>query len=123
MSPEDIKKSFETAQRAYARAERAKTCGEAQNNLRLGQKHEQRARDALREFIPAKLEYRHYSQIQRHLFELKTSMASAESNAHQNRLAQCKISQMQYESAAAAARVDKTDASIERQYRKRTKRR
>jgi hypothetical protein len=122
MNIADTKKALLTAQRAYARAMRAKTCGEAANNLRLGQKQEQRAREALREILPAKLEYRHWSPDRKELFELVGHLPHAEMNAHLHRLDKCGVTQMQHEQRAAANRVDKTDSSRERQERKRPKR-
>ncbi len=123
MNAADTKKALLTAQRAYARALRATSCGLANNNLRLGQQAEQRARAGLRELIPKKLEYRHYSPTQRELFELQQQLPNAEYNAHLHRLATCGITQMQHEQRAAAERVDKTDSSRERNYRKRPKKR
>lgn len=121
MNIADTKKALLTAQRAYARAMRAKTCGEAANNLRLGQKQEQRAREALREILPAKLEYRHWSPDRKELFELVGHLPNAEMNAHLHRLEKCGVTQMQWEHRAAAERVDKTDSARERQERKRPK--
>ena len=121
MNAADTKKALLTAQRAYERAMRAKTCGEAANNLRIGQKQEQRAREALRELLPTKLEYRHWSPDRKELFALVGTLPNAEMNAHLHRLRTCGITQMQYEQRAAAERVDKTDSSRERQYRKRPK--
>lgn len=121
MNAAETKKALLTAQRAYARALRADTCGLASNNLRLGQQAEQRARAGLRTLIPKKLEYRHYSPTQRELLALDAQLPNAEMNAHLHRLNKCGITQMQHEQRAAAARVDKTDSSRERQYRKRPK--
>lgn len=121
MNAADTKKALLTAQRAYARAMRADSCGVANNNLHLGQKWEQRGRDGVRALIPKKLEYRHYSPVQRELFELQAQLPNAEYNAHLHRLAKCDITQMQHEQRAAAARVDKTDSARERHYRKRPK--
>jgi hypothetical protein len=115
------KKALLTAQRAYARAMRAKSCGEAANNLRLGQKAEQRARDALRELLPAKLEYRHWSPERKELFELVGHLPNAEYNAHLHRLQKCGVTEMEHMRRAAADRVDKTDSARERQERKRPK--
>lgn len=123
MNAADTKKALLTAQRAYERAMRAKTCGEAANNLRIGQKQEQRAREALRELLPKTLEYRHWSPERKELFALQAQLPNAEMNAHLHRLNKCGITQMQYEQRAAADRVDKTDAARERQYRKRPKKR
>lgn len=117
----DTKKALLTAQRAYERAMRARSCGEAANNLRLGQKWEQRGREGVRENLPTKLEYKYWSPERRELFELQQMLPNAEMNAHQHRLDKCGITQMQHEQRAAADRVDKTDASRERQYRKRRK--
>jgi len=122
MNVADTKKAILTAQRAYARAMRAKTCGEAANNLRLGQKQEQRAREALREILPTKLEYRHWSPERKELFELVGHLPNAEMNAHLHRLDKCGITQLQWEYRAAENRIDKTDSSRERQERKRPKR-
>lgn len=123
MNAADTKKALLTASRAYDRAARAKSCALASTNLRLGQQWEQRARDALRELLPKKLEYRHWSPERKELLELVGQLPNAESNAHHNRLDRCGITQMQHEQRAAAERVDKTDSSRERQYRKRPKKR
>ena len=119
----DTKKALLTAARAYDRAMRAKTCALASTNLRLGQEWGHRGYTGYREHVPAKLEYSRMAPAQRELFELWGSLANAESRAHENRLDRCGITQMQHEQRAAAARVDKTDSSRERQYRKRPKRR
>jgi len=121
MNATDTKKALLTAQRAYARAMRAKTCGEAANNLRIGQKQEQRAREALRELLPTKLEYRHWAPERKELFALVGTLPNAEYNAHLHRLAKCNVTEMEHMRRAAADRVDKTDSSRERQYRKRPK--
>ena len=124
MNVADTKKALLTAQRAYGRAMRAKTCGEAANNLRLGQKQEQRAREALREILPAKLEYRHWSPERKELFELVGHLPNAEMNAHLHRLDKCGITQSQYERQAAEARMHEKygpEKSRERQERKRPK--
>lgn len=121
MNATDTKKALLTAYRAYERAMRAKTCGEAANNLRLGQKYQQRAWESLQTLVPRKLEPRHYSPAQRELLALDAQLPNAEMNAHLHRLNKCGVTQMQHEQRAAAARVDKTDSSRERQYRKRPK--
>lgn len=123
MNIADTKKALLTASRAYDRAMRAKSCGEAANNFRLGQKWEQRGREGVRENIPTKLEYRHWSPERKELFELQAALPNAEMNAHLHRLDKCGITQMQHEQRAAADRVDKTDSARERQYRKRPKKR
>jgi hypothetical protein len=126
MNVADTKKALLTAQRAYARAMHSKTCGEAANNLRLGQKYQQRAREALREILPAKLEYRHWSPERKELFELVGHLPNAEMNAHLHRLEKCGVTQMQHERQAAEERVREKygpEKSRERQERKRPKRR
>jgi hypothetical protein len=125
MNIADTKKALLTAQRAYDRAMRAKTCTLAATNLRLGQEWEQRARAGVRENLPTKLEYRHWSPERKELFELQATLANAEMNAHQNRLEQCGITQMQHERAYWEERArseSAADKSHERQYRKRSKR-
>jgi len=124
MNIADTKKALLTAARAYDRAMRAKTCGEAANNLRLGQKVEQRAREALRELLPTKLEYRHWSPERKELFELVGHLPNAEMNAHLHRLDKCGITQMQYERQAAEERTRVAhgpEKSRERHERKRPK--
>ncbi len=121
MTPDAIKQAFLTAQRAYQRTLKAKSCGLATNNFKLGQKQEQKARTALRELIPTKLEWRHYSQMQRHLSELQATLPNIEYNAHLHRLEQCGVGVLEHEYRAAADRIDKTDSARERQDRKRSK--
>jgi hypothetical protein len=124
MNVADTKKALLTASRAYTRAMRAGACGPANNNLRLGQKWEQRGRDGVRALIPAKLEWRHYSPVQRELVELQQALPNAEYNAHLHRLGLCKVSQMDYERHAAEDRARSAhgaDKSRERRERKRPK--
>lgn len=126
MNAADTKKALLTAQRAYERAMRAKTCGEAANNLRLGQKWEQRGREGVRALIPQKLEYRHYSPMQRELFELQQLVPAFEWRAHEHRLKKCGLTQLQYEHAYWEDRARSegaADRASERQYRKRPKKR
>jgi hypothetical protein len=126
MNAADTKKALLTAQRAYDRATRAKTCALAQTNLRLGQQWGQRGYEGYREHVPAKLEYSRMAPAQRELFELWGSLANAESRAHENRLDRCGITQTQHERAYwedRARSADAADKSRERQYRKRSKKR
>jgi hypothetical protein len=122
MNAADTKKALLTAQRAYDRAMRAKTCAPAQTNLRLGQKWGQRGHEGVRALI-GKTRWDQMSPMQRELFTLDQQLPNAEYNAHLHRLDTCGITQMQHEQRAAADRVDKTDDSRERQYRKRPKKR
>lgn len=117
------KEALLVAQRAYDRAMRAKTCGEAANNFRLGQGQAWRAADAVRALLPAKLEYRFWSPARRELAAVADLLPNAEYNAHLHVLDKCGISQLVHERQAAAARVDKTDSAYERHLRKRPKRR
>ncbi|MBK7823034.1 MAG: hypothetical protein IPJ61_18795 [Tessaracoccus sp.] len=117
----DTKGALLTALRAYTRAERAGTCGEAANNLRIGQKQEQRAREAMRGVFAKQLEFRHWSPARKELFELVGLLPNAEMRAHLHRLNKCGITESQWAHRAAAERVDKTDSARERQYRKRRK--
>ena len=121
MNAADTKKALLTAQRAYVRAMRADACGLANNNMRIGQKWEQRGRDGVRTLVPKKLEPRHYSLIQRELIELQAQLPNAEYNAHLHRLRTCGATEMEHMRRAAENRVDKTDSARERQYRKRLK--
>lgn len=126
MNADDTKKALLAASRAYARAMRAKTCGEAGNNLRLGQKLEQRARDAMRELLPKKLEFRHWSPERKELLALVGHLPNAEMNAHLHRLTRCGVTQLQWEQQAAAERARVAhgpEKARERQGRKRPKRR
>lgn len=126
MNIADTKKALLTASRAYDRAMRAKTCGEAANNLRLGQKWEQRGREGVRENIPTKLEYRYWSPERRELFELQAALPNAEYNAHLHRLDKCGVTEMEHMRRAAEDRARSegaADRARERQYRKRPKKR
>ena len=119
----DTKKALLTAARAYERALRAKSCGLASNNIRLGQQWEQRARDGMRKNIPAKMEVRYMSPARRELLELAAQLPNAEYNAHLHRLQKCGVTEMEHMRRAAEDRVNKTDSARERQYRKRPKKR
>lgn len=124
MNVTDTKKAFLTAARAYERAARTKSCAIASTNLRLGQEWGHRGYESYREHVPVRLEYSRMAPAQRELFELWGSLAHAESNAHQNRLNQCGITQMQHERAYREDRARSegaADRSRERQYRKRPK--
>lgn len=121
MNIADTKKALLTAQRAFDRAMRSKTCALANTNLRHGQKAMQEGHAGVRKNIPAKLEPRYYSPAQRELIALDSLLPNAEMNAHMHRLETCGTTQMQHERAYWESRVDKTDSARERQYRKRPK--
>jgi hypothetical protein len=124
MNADDVKKALLVASRAYERASRARTCGEAANNIRIGQRWELRAREAMRELIPAKTPPRNWSPVQRELNKLDSLLPHAAFGAHLHRLDRCGISQLQHEWQAARERstVD-VDKAIDRYDRKRSKRR
>jgi hypothetical protein len=124
MNVADTKKALLTAARAYERATRAKTCGIATTYLRFGQKWEQRAREAMREIIPTKLEYRHWSPERKELFELVGHLPNAEYNAHLHRLEKCSVTEMEHMRRAAEERARSegaADRSRARYERKRPK--
>jgi len=122
MNANDIKKTIRAAQRSYERALRANTCGLATLNVRHGQEFELRALRA-RTALVGKTEWSRMTPAQRELFELEGPLPSIGYNAHLHRLKLCGVTVMQHEQRAAADRVDKTDDSRERQYRKRPKKR
>ena len=112
MNAADTKKALLTAQRAYARAQRATTCGMAANNLRLGQKWEARGHAAMRALI-GKTEYRHFSPVLRDLFALDGLLPNTAGNAHEHRLKLCGLTAMQYEYEAAADRA-RSEGAVDR---------
>jgi hypothetical protein len=128
MDPGDTRKAFLTAQRAYERAMRANSCSLANNNLRLGQKWGQRGYESMRKLIPEKLEYRHYSQTQRHLLDLWSALSNYEMNAHVHRLDKCNTTMLKHEQRYWEDRIkenasEQASRAVDRHYRKRPKKR
>ena len=96
MNATDTKKALLIAARAYERAMRAKTCGEAANNLRIGQKWFQIGHASVRKKYET-LSPKHWAPEWQEVYRLDGMLPNVEGNAHTNRLQRCGITQMQHE--------------------------
>jgi hypothetical protein len=126
MNAADTKKALLTASRAFDRAMRAKTCGEAANNLRIGQKWLAVGHANVRKKYESKIPYKYWAPDWQEAYRLDGMLPNAEMNAHLHRLDKCGVTQMQHEQRAAEERARSGDApekARERYERKRPKRR
>lgn len=124
MNAADTKKALLIAQRAFERATRAKTCGEAANNFRIGQKWHQIGHAAVRQKYESKIPYKYWAPEWREAYAIDGTLPNIEYNAHLHRLQRCGVTQLRHEREAAEERYRAThavDKSRERHERKRPK--